>query len=55
MILFRCPTTGLPVQGWVADDPDADGQIFVAVSCTACNGSHLVDPKSGKRLGDDAE
>jgi hypothetical protein len=54
-IVFRCPNTGLRLQGWIADDPDADGRIFVAMLCTACKRSHLVNPNTGKTLGDDAE
>jgi hypothetical protein len=52
--LFRCPNTGLKVQGWVADDPsDSDQETFEAVTCTACTRVHLVNPKNGKILGDD--
>ena len=45
--LYRCPNTGLNVQGWVADDPTADDS-FRAVICTACTRAHLVNPKTGK-------
>jgi hypothetical protein len=46
MVLFtyRCPRTGLQVQGW------ADGEIYEPVTCTACGRIHLVNQKSGKVL-----
>jgi hypothetical protein len=53
--LYRCPSTGLNVQGWVADDPPAerDSETYEAVTCTACTRIHLVNPKTGRTLGDD--
>lgn len=54
--LFRCPNTGLNVQGWVADDPTGqDAEIFQPVTCTICTRVHLVNPKTGKVLGTDEE
>jgi hypothetical protein len=50
--LYRCPNTGLKVQGWVADDPTKD-EDFKPVTCTACARVHLVNPKSGKVAGTD--
>jgi len=53
--LFRCPVTGLQVQGWASegkiDDPDA----FVTVACTACLQAHFVNAATGRVLGDEAE
>jgi hypothetical protein len=52
--LFRCPTTGFRVQGWVADNGSAaDGEAFESVECLACRGFHFVNPKTGKTLGFD--
>jgi hypothetical protein len=62
-IIYRCPTTGLNVQGWFADDPasanvgdsaraNAD-ETYEAVLCTACTKLHLINPKTGRTLGDD--
>jgi len=54
--LYQCPTTGLRVQGWVADDPaDTDREIYEAITCAACGRVHAVNPKNGKVLGDDDE
>ena len=47
--LFRCPVTGLNVQGLADGDGDAAG-TFVAQSCMACGQMHLVDPRSGKLI-----
>ena len=54
--LYRCPITGLNVQGWVADDPsERDEHSYEPVSCHACRRVHLVNPKTGKVLGTDDE
>jgi len=55
--IFRCPATGLNVQGWVADDPSTedDNKTYEAVICTACTKLHFVNPKTGKTLGIDDE
>jgi hypothetical protein len=52
--LYRCPNTGLNVQGWVADDPAERGEeIYESVTCTACTRLHLVNPATGRVLGAD--
>jgi hypothetical protein len=50
--LFRCPDTGLNVQGWVADDPTERDDTYEPVTCTACTRVHLVNPKTGKVIGE---
>jgi hypothetical protein len=52
--LYRCPNTGLKVQGFIADDPTEDDN-YHPVTCTACTRVHLVNPKIGKVLGEDDE
>jgi hypothetical protein len=55
--LYRCPNTGLRVQGWIANGPtERDEDSFEAVTCPACGRVHLVNPQTGKVLGanDDA-
>jgi hypothetical protein len=50
--VFRCPNTGLNVQGWVAENPsEPESEAYEAVTCTACARVHLVDPRTGKILG----
>jgi hypothetical protein len=51
--LYRCPNTGDNVQAWAADDPD--DLTYVQVTCLACPQAHLVNPKTGKVLGDDED
>jgi hypothetical protein len=49
--VFRCPNTGLNVQGWIAENPsDPESEAYEAVTCTACARVHLVDPRTGKIL-----
>jgi hypothetical protein len=51
--LYRCPTTGYNVQGYSADDPiEKDQHAFQPVTCTVCGRVHLVNPKTGKTIGD---
>jgi len=50
--IFRCPHTGRNVQGWVADDPDVEDDAYESVICSACTRLHLVNPKTGKVLGE---
>ena len=56
-VIYRCPITGLKVQGWFADDPTREDahDTYDAVLCTACTKLHLVNPKTGKTLWDDRE
>jgi len=53
--LYRCPNTGLHVQGWSAEAISADeANVFEMVTCTACQQVHLVNPATGNVLmGDD--
>ena len=54
--IYRCSSTGLNVQGWIADDPtEGEGKTYEAVTCTACTRLHWVNPKTGKALGADEE
>jgi hypothetical protein len=55
-ILYRCPNTGLSVQGWFADDASADeGETYEAVTCTACRQVHFVNRVNGKVLSGDED
>jgi hypothetical protein len=49
--LFRCPTTGFSVQGWVDDASKDDDESYLTHQCPACLRIHLVNPKTGKVLG----
>ena len=45
--VYRCPATGLKVQGHIAHDL-IDSEAYEPVTCIACGRVHLVNPKSGK-------
>jgi hypothetical protein len=52
--LYRCPTTGLNVQGWFADEVDDEEEMtYDTVTCLACTQVHLVNRSTGKVLGSD--
>jgi hypothetical protein len=55
--VYRCPVTGLHVQGLVPDDDESDGagDTFEGIDCLACGGVHFVNPKTGKLMGEDRE
>jgi hypothetical protein len=49
--LYRCPNTGLRVQGWSAKEVPANGaNIYETVTCAACQQVHLVNPATGSVL-----
>lgn len=55
-VVFRCPNTGLNVQGWVADDPaEGETEPYEAVTCIACTRIHLINSKTGRILGDEED
>jgi hypothetical protein len=47
--LYRCPTTGYRVQGFVVP---ADSDAYEPVTCILCQRVHLVNPATGKVLGE---
>ena len=52
--VYRCPNTGLNVQGWIESEPaDGEADLYEAVTCTACARVHLVNPKTGRLFGED--
>lgn len=41
-------------QGWIADDPaEGDKDAYETVRCIACARTHMVNPRTGKVLGED--
>jgi hypothetical protein len=51
--LYRCPNTGLQVQGYTPEQISDDDSPYETVTCLACQQVHLVRPGSGKVLGED--
>ena len=52
--LFRCPNTGYQVHGFVAEDASNNAD-YEAITCLACQQTHLVNPTTGKVLGAEEE
>jgi hypothetical protein len=54
-LIFRCPTTGLDVQGFIAEDMTAAKtvSVWISMKCTACTRFHFVHPVTGRVLGSD--
>jgi hypothetical protein len=53
--IYRCPNTGLNVQGWSAEDVSDEPESYEAMTCTACGQLHFVNRATGKVLGDDGD
>jgi hypothetical protein len=51
--LFKCPSTGYRVQGFVAEEDNVQEGTFVPVNCPVCAQVHLVDPKTARVAGAD--
>jgi len=56
-LMFRCPTTGLDLQGFIAEDMTAAKTVSVwfSMKSTACARFHFVHPVTGKVLGSNDE
>jgi hypothetical protein len=53
--LYDCPITSQKVQSWLSYDPFEQGEnTYESVTCIACRQTHLVNPKTGKAIGDAA-
>jgi hypothetical protein len=51
---YRCPATGYKVQGLIPGRVFLTGDTtYELVTCSVCNGVHLVDPSSGRVVGAD--
>ncbi len=51
--LYRCPNTGKTVQGFSAEDVSDEPDTYETVTCLACRQVHLINPSTGKVLGED--
>ena len=51
-ILFRCPTTGMNVQHWLADEEPDDSE-YDQIACPACTRFHFIRRTTGKPIGQD--
>ena len=53
--LYRCPNTGQHVQGWSAEEVQADETTYETVTCLTCQQVHLVNPATGHVLTGDGD
>ena len=52
-ILFKCLSTGMNVQHWLADDVPEDAKDrYSAVVCPACTKMHFIHNSTSKLLGE---
>jgi hypothetical protein len=51
--LYRCPNTGYRVQGFIVEETSEDSESYHAITCIACQRVHLVNPTTGKVVGED--
>ena len=51
--LYRCPNTGFRVQGYTPEKTSGDDDAYETVTCLACQRVHLVNPATGKVMGED--
>ena len=49
-LIYRCPTTGLKVQGLVEEEASGS-DTFVSLECPACGRMHFVNPTTERVLG----
>ena len=52
LFLYRCPTTGYRVQGFVSEDTSEDHHIYEPMTCLVCDRVHYVNPATGVLLGE---
>ena len=55
LFIYRCPTTGLRVQGFCAEDTSEDRHVYEPVTCPVCKQIHHVNPTTGTVLGEQTE
>ena len=55
--LFRCPYTGLTVQGVTEAEPPAEGQpaLYEGITCLVCQRFHIVNPHTGRLLSEEVD
>jgi hypothetical protein len=51
--LYRCPNTGFQIQSYSPEQTLDDDSAYETVTCLVCQRVHLVNPATGKVLGED--
>jgi len=50
--VFKCPNVGFQVQAWFPDLPYGDDTtVYQSLKCIACDGTHVVNTKTGQLFG----
>ena len=55
--LFRCPNTGLNVQGRAdvqKETPEITDRVYVTQHCPACGSFHPINPRTGKLMSEES-
>jgi hypothetical protein len=58
LLLYTCPTVGKSVEVWyeTGEDPaEVADALLETVVCSACGQVHLVEPRTGRVVGNDGE
>ena len=57
LFLFRCPFTGMTVQGETEAKVPTEGQpaLYEGVTCLACQRLHIVNPHTGRLLSEEVD
>ena len=50
--IYRCPNTGRRIQALAAEEITEDGASYQPVTCVICRQVHLVNPLTGRVLGE---
>ena len=53
--IYRCPNAGLRIQALAAEEITEGEEAYEAVTCIRRQQVHLVNPHTGKVLGEDTE
>lgn len=50
-LIYKCPVSGLDIQGVVPEDMIGPNTAHVPVYCPICKRPHLIDPATGRVPG----
>jgi hypothetical protein len=50
---YRCPVTGVNVEGFSASDLTSENAGYEILVCLSCTSTHMVNPRTGKVLNEE--
>ncbi len=53
LFIYRCPNMGFRIQASAVEEITEDEDTYEPVTCVMCQQVHLVNPFTGKVLGED--